>query len=66
MAWEHKFGHVPSISFIFTGSKMARIAWVYYADISPNIHVITAQWIEVCFFSAGSRDGFMPGTFFIT
>jgi len=34
-AWEHEFGLVPSISFIFTGtfiftgSKMARIAFVY-------------------------------------
>ena len=25
-AWEHEFGRVPSISFIFTGSKMARIS----------------------------------------
>jgi len=24
-AWEHEFGRVPSISFMFTGSKMARI-----------------------------------------
>jgi len=24
-AWEHEFGRVPSISFIFTDSKMARI-----------------------------------------
>ena len=24
-AWEHEVGRVPSISFIFTGSKMARI-----------------------------------------
>jgi len=32
-AWEHEFGRVSSISFIFTGSKMAGIAWVYFADI---------------------------------
>jgi len=25
---EHEFGRVPSISFIFTGSKLARIALV--------------------------------------
>jgi len=29
-AWEHNFGRVPSISFIFTGSKMARICKVIY------------------------------------
>jgi len=30
-AWEHEFGRVPSISFIFTGSKMARICKsIYY------------------------------------
>jgi len=29
-AWEHEFGRVPSISFIFTGSKMARICKVIY------------------------------------
>ena len=30
-AWEHNFGRVPSISFIFTGSKMARISkFIYY------------------------------------
>ena len=29
-AWEHEFGRVPSISFIFTGSKMAGICKVMY------------------------------------
>jgi len=29
-AWEHEFGCVPSISFTFTGSKMARICKVIY------------------------------------
>ena len=29
-AWEHEFGRVPSISFIFTGSKIARICKVGY------------------------------------
>jgi len=28
-AWEHEFGRVPSISFIFTGSKIARIDWFW-------------------------------------
>ena len=31
IAWEHEFGRVPSISIIFTGSKMARICkFIYY------------------------------------
>ena len=46
-AWEHEFGRVPSISFIFTGSKMARIAWVYYADIWCDIKS-SPQWSGVC------------------
>jgi len=29
-AWDHEFGRVPSISFFFTGIKMARICQVIY------------------------------------
>jgi len=46
-AWEHEFGRVPSISFIFTGSKMARISMVYYTDI----------WLAECKHSSMNRSG---------
>ena len=44
-AWEHEFGHVPSISFIFTGSKMARISMIYYTDV----------WQAECIYSSRDR-----------
>jgi len=35
---------------------MARIAWLYYADIWCTFHVISTQWKGCYSFSRGSRD----------
>ena len=47
-AWEHEFGRVPSISFICTGSKMARICrgiYYKYFRIVYNVNLDRAPFV---------------------
>jgi len=45
-AWEHEFGGVPSISFIFTGSKMARICKGIKYKYFERIECQISSWTE--------------------
>jgi len=48
-AWEHEFGRVPSISFIFTGSKMARICkFRYYQIVHVSWQISLTGRCRVC------------------
>jgi len=53
-AMEHEFGCVPSISSIFTGSKMAGICQGMNTNILKNYNVKVVQWSEDLFFSSRS------------
>ena len=64
-AWENEFGRVPSISFIFTGSKMARILMVYYTRFG-KVNVNTAQWIEVGSHAGRSLIQILDNTMYCT